>query len=426
MEPRDLTSTGKSADRPSSSYIGSEDVIRIKTRFGRTITIPMDQSEVLQKHLAAFNVRLEKLTPHIPVTTALVLLNFAIYALMAYFSSHGWARLDIDELVDWGANFGPLLYYGQWWRIFASMFIHLNIVHLAFNMLFLYLAGCTVERMVGPAHFLLLYLFSGITGNMLSLFWDPVMVSAGASGAIFGVYGSLLAFLLREGKWLARDVLKAMRGNAVGFIVANLWFGLVHPGVANSAHIGGLLGGIGIGYLLARPLDITKRAQDGDQRLLVPFLVSMAVIGLLSYPLSARMHHIDVEVRFVTARYLWAQQEKELLKSAMALDERRNSHEIRDPDYANELRITIIPELTTMKEMVAAPHLGPLSKGYELQHVLLRYLEHRIEEAQANADAIQKGNPALFERAREEKNYAAADLNEFHRLSALAQRIPSR
>lgn len=131
-----------------------------------------------------FNQRLNNISPSTPITYFLVTLNIGIFVLMAL---NGYGLLNVNPAiaVDWGANFGPMTLNGEWWRLLTSTFIHFGLVHIAFNMYVLFTSGRMIERIFGSSHFLLLYLFSGLTGSMTSLLFNPYVNSAGASGAIF-------------------------------------------------------------------------------------------------------------------------------------------------------------------------------------------------------------------------------------------------
>jgi rhomboid protease GluP len=123
----------------------------------------------------------------------------------------------VGSLIAWGANYGPdTITNGQWWRLLTSMFLHIGIVHLAFNMIVLLQIGPFVERLVGNVGFLIVYFVSGFAGNVTSLVWNPYTVSAGASGAIFGLYGLLLGFLLMSRRdSIPTDVLAARGGTTI-------------------------------------------------------------------------------------------------------------------------------------------------------------------------------------------------------------------
>src|SRR5262245_31187047 len=125
-------------------------------------------------------------TPRVYVTAALIGLNVAVFAAMLLDGVHPLSPTPLD-LIDWVADFGPLTTHGQWWRLLTATFLHIGFFHLMFNMWALSAFGPLVERQVGNVGFLVLYLVAGLVGSVASLWWNPLLVSAGASGAIFGV-----------------------------------------------------------------------------------------------------------------------------------------------------------------------------------------------------------------------------------------------
>src|SRR6266481_420855 len=94
-------------------------------------------------------------------------------------------NFSLEQLLRWGANYGPYTLGGQYWRVVTSVFLHLNILHLAWNMLFLWRLGGLVQRLLGNAITFAIYILTGIGGSLLSLSWHPTTVSVGASGAVF-------------------------------------------------------------------------------------------------------------------------------------------------------------------------------------------------------------------------------------------------
>src|SRR5690349_24134866 len=95
-------------------------------------------------------------------------------------------------LLRWGADYGPLTLDSQWWRLLANIFIHVGLVHLFLNRWCLLNIGDLAEHIYGRARVVFLYLFTGVTASLVSLWWHPTLISAGASGAIFGFVGALL------------------------------------------------------------------------------------------------------------------------------------------------------------------------------------------------------------------------------------------
>lgn len=188
-----------------------------------------------------------------PVTSGLLVLNLTVFAIMLMYGSGLWHASNGVQLA-WGANFGPATQDGQWWRLFTAMFVHFGIVHLALNMWALWDVGRLVERLYGRLRFTVIYLGSGVVGNLLSLVVQGNQaVSGGASGAIFSLYGALLVFLWRERRQVDRGEFRWLFGAASVFTLLILGMGLIVPGIDNAAHAGGLVAGALLGILLARP-----------------------------------------------------------------------------------------------------------------------------------------------------------------------------
>jgi len=152
-----------------------------------------------------------------------------------------------QSLFDWGANFRPVTLEGQWWRLFTCCFLHIGVLHLLLNMYALLYIGVLLEPYLGKTRFLSAYLLSGIAASVTSLCWNDLTISAGASGAIFGMYGVFLAMLTTN--LLDKSVKKSLLISIGIFVFYNLVNGLKpNSGIDNAAHIGGLLSGLIIGY----------------------------------------------------------------------------------------------------------------------------------------------------------------------------------
>jgi rhomboid protease GluP len=212
------------------------------------------------------------------VTPVLIGINVAVFIAMALRGVNVLAPSSA-MLLPFGSNFGPYTLDGQWWRLFTAMFLHFGIAHLAFNMLGLWSLGKLTERLFGSARYLFLYLFAGLCGSCASLLWHPMVNSAGASGAIFGVLGALLAFMVNPRTRIPAHIAAAQRNSALIFIAYNLFNGFAHAGIDNAAHIGGLLAGFAMGWLLARPLDAGAAPQR--RQMVLALLGGVAVLGSL-------------------------------------------------------------------------------------------------------------------------------------------------
>ncbi len=150
---------------------------------------------LVEDGLSQFETHLTELTPRLLVVPTIIFLNVSVFALMVLSSGSNPVNPNALTMVDWGANFGPLTRGGQWWRLVSSMFLHFGVLHLAVNMWVLWDIGKLVERIVGPTGFAAAYLLAGLFGGLASIAWNENVVSAGASGAVFGVFGLLLGFM---------------------------------------------------------------------------------------------------------------------------------------------------------------------------------------------------------------------------------------
>jgi rhomboid protease GluP len=157
------------------------------------------------------------------------------------------------DALRWGADFGPLtIGQGQYWRLLTACFVHFGILHIAFNMYVLYQIGPFVQITFGRARYLILYFLAGLAGSIVSLLIHPQSVGAGASGAIFGLYGAVFGFLLRERRLLNPAAVKSIGRSAGVFVVYNLIFGAMNQTTDVSAHLGGLVVGFLAGIALVR------------------------------------------------------------------------------------------------------------------------------------------------------------------------------
>ncbi len=182
------------------------------------------------------------------VTPLLMHLNVLIFIIMVASGVH-FMRPDAESLLAWGANFRPSTMDGQAWRLLSSCFLHFGLLHLLLNMYALVYIGRHLEPIIGSGRFLGGYLLAGVAASLASLLFNEFTVSAGASGAIFGMYGVMLAIMLAKcaPKHMRRDYIAS-----IGiFVVYNLVNGFrPGSGVDNAAHIGGLLSGAAIGVAL--------------------------------------------------------------------------------------------------------------------------------------------------------------------------------
>jgi rhomboid protease GluP len=188
---------------------------------------------------------------YLNITNLLIIINTVIFLTLFALENDGLA-IDSNILVSFGAiNTEKIVLYNQWWRLIAGMFLHLDIIHLAINMVSLYIIGSIVQQTYSNTAYLFAYLATGITGSLLSLFLSPYFLLVGASGAIFGLFGLLV------GHYAIYGSIPSMSRQSV---ISNFWIiiglntliGFSITIVDISSHIGGMLSGFIFGYLTSR------------------------------------------------------------------------------------------------------------------------------------------------------------------------------
>lgn len=211
----------------------------------------------------------------ITLTQVLFGANLAVFLAMAL-ASGSVLEFPGRTMGAFGANFGPYTLSGQWWRLFTYMFLHGGLMHIAFNMWCLWDLGGLAENLYGRWTFGAIYLVTGIAGGVASVGWNPLSVSVGASGAIFGLAGALAAsFYLGEFS-LPRIAIQGTLRSLIFFIIFNVAFGSMFPGTDNACHVGGLVSGVVLGALIAK---IAPQSDASMRRFVVIAVVALAVAG---------------------------------------------------------------------------------------------------------------------------------------------------
>lgn len=179
------------------------------------------------------------------VTRAIIAINVLMWLLMTL----AGGSTNVGVLIRFGAMYAPLVIRGQYWRFVTPMFLHVGFAHLAFNSYALYQLGGIAERVYGKYRFAVIYVAAGICGSVFSFLFTRA-VSAGASGAIFGMLGALLYFARKRPGVFRRGFM----ANLLTILAINIFIGLSTPGIDNFAHMGGFLGGYTAArYAMKRP-----------------------------------------------------------------------------------------------------------------------------------------------------------------------------
>ncbi|MHB0885702.1 MAG: rhomboid family intramembrane serine protease [Bacillota bacterium] len=192
-----------------------------------------------------------------------------------------WAVTDIlgrgdpQALIRFGAKYDVLIWSGQYWRLITPIFLHAGLIHLSLNSYALYSLGIGVELLYGRARFLVIYLVAGVISTVTSLIFSSSL-SVGASGAIFGLFGAFVYFALVNRRRIGPGVWSAI----LPPLLINLGFGLVNPGIDNYAHVGGLLGGLGMSYIVA-----PQTAERPWRKGLISAVIIAVFIGAVAFSL---------------------------------------------------------------------------------------------------------------------------------------------
>jgi membrane associated rhomboid family serine protease len=220
----------------------------------------------------------------IGVTQIILGINVAVFLGMALAGST-IMDFSIAESVRWGANLGALTLSGEWWRLLTCVFVHGGIIHIAFNMWCLWNLGALCESLYGRWTYVSIYLICGVGASLASAAWHPYVPSVGASGAIFGLAGALITALKLGEFSVPRSALSGTLRSLGAFVVYNLIFGAIIPGIDNTAHIGGLVTGLIVGALIA----LVAPRDDQVPRRVVVFLV--LILALAVGAIGAARHY---------------------------------------------------------------------------------------------------------------------------------------
>jgi membrane associated rhomboid family serine protease len=226
----------------------------------------------------------------IGLTQVIFGINAAVFLGMAL-SSSTIMDFPARELIAWGANVGVLTFSGEWWRLLTNVFVHGGFLHIAFNMWCLWNLGQLCESLYGRWTYAAIYLICGIGASLASAAWHPFVPSVGASGAIFGLAGALITALKLGEFSVPRSALSGTLRSLGAFVVYNLIFGAIIPGIDNTAHIGGLITGLIVGALIAL---VAPQQDPAPRRIAVILVVILALAG----GAIGTAHHYRVPLRF--------------------------------------------------------------------------------------------------------------------------------
>ncbi len=286
----------------------------------------------------SFQYFLKRRTPRIPVTYTLLGINLLVYLWMLC-SGVGLLQPTSEQLIAWGANLGPLTLNGESWRLIFSAFLHIGLIHLAINMIVLWQIGPFVERLLTSSSFCIIYFLCAIAGSEASLWWNDFGVSAGASGALFGIFGTLLGYLMGNPIGLSVEIIIKLRQWALQFIVLNFALMFFLAGIDQAAHAGGAVAGFLLGYLLCLMVK--------NKYFRLPLLknLSLVVVGaVLLYSSWLFLKH-DCKDKFLAIKTFerFSKEEEPLLRKFSETYEQVKRNQISEKEFLEVLETEIYP-----------------------------------------------------------------------------------
>jgi rhomboid protease GluP len=419
------------ADVANVDYNAANSAFLIRTRDGRHYIIvwlvsredaealwallPQEKTPEFLEDQAAherFGKAMAVLGPRAPVTPAIIAINVAVFIAML-FAGADLMNPNPAIHIRFGSNFGPLTWTGEEWRLLTSAFLHFGLIHIALNMYALYQGGSLVERLFGSTRFAVIYLLAALSGSVASGWWDPLRNSAGASGAIFGVYGALLAFLAVRRADIPPTMLKSISSSALLFCLYSLVIGAAHPLIDNACHVGGLLGGFAAGVILARPFTPEARAAPQPAKLLIAVLAVLLPLAFLAQPLTAETGEASASLRFQRDLQAFASEEAEIVSRQTDILTFPPNARVNRLEIAQRLRREVLePWRAASRPLLQAttlPQDG--SRSSRMQTAIRDYLRARASSIELRALAFESGDPADEARAGQAEQQLGKTLN---------------
>ncbi len=352
-----------------------------------------------------FRAALRARTPWIVLTPALAALNALVFVVMLFgdrpFSEPG-------TLLDWGASQGPHTTNGEWWRLATAMFVHAGMFHLLFNLIGLAQVGELLERLVGPVVVACVYVTAGVLASLVSISEYPLAVHIGASAAVFGLYGLLLAvtawgMLRRTGVTIPLAVFQSLAPSAAMFFL----YSVVTDGIASTPNFTGFIVGLVMG------LALTKNAGERKPAL-HPLAIAMAaaavVIVYVALPLRGLMDIRPEIAQLVTS--------EDRTANVYRLAVGRFTKKQRPIDtrvLTDLIDGTILPQLRAARARVDALD-RVLAEHQPLVASASEYLRLREASWRLRAEGLRKGSMSIL---REAERIEQASLGALHRLRGM-------
>lgn len=377
-----------------------------KARVKDAATQAVRQDRDREREPEPFRDALRARTPRALVTPALVALNATIFVFMLFGAG---ALSDPETLIGWGANFGPRTTNGEWTRLVTAMFVHSGMLHLLANLACLVQLGLILERLVGHLAFAAVYAAAGLLAGLVSVSASPVAVSIGASGAIFGVYGLLLASLFwgtlhRSTVTIPPMALKRLGPATAVFIL----YSVATDRMGFAAELAGLVAGFACGLVLARGVSDRK---PPARRVAVAMAATVVIAVVFAVPLRG-LSDVRPEIEGVIAV-----EDRTAAAYSTAVDRFRKGR-ITATALAQLIDRTILPEVRAARARVEALDRVP-AQHQPLVASAEEYLRLREQSWRLRAEALHKGSMRTL---READKTERASLDAFEKIRSADQK----
>jgi membrane associated rhomboid family serine protease len=356
-----------------------------------------------------FKKQLEQLPKGTPAAWSLLTLLCLAYLVVAWGGGQ-WFQFEAPYLATVGGNFPPYTIDGQWWRMLSATFLHGGLIHLAFNAYALYHFGILAERLYGFRAFLAIYFLAGFVGSCGTLLASPSAVGVGASGAIFGIIGALLAFFLTDKEFLNAGVRNKLVTNFTIFAVYALLSGFRTEGIDNAAHIGGFLTGLILGWFTGAPPRVRKDSSGWvSRKVLAGFC--LVLIGAGVAIAAAPQSNVNFQTHVAMLELLKDIGARETTMSENLEHFRAKGAEATDDDLEMLLQqMRTVYEGDTEQLMA----LHPKTRGLEERRdLLLRYITLKQEVNGLFAEYFERTDSELIETAKQKLAEAKELASEF-------------
>lgn len=312
------------------------------------------------------------------VTFFLIAINLLVYGLMVL-KHVNYANPSVKDIIDWGGNLRFNVTGGEWWRLITALFVHIGIFPLLVNMAGLYFISLAVEPILGKLKFLIAYLCTGIVAGLVSILWVEEGVTSGASGAVFGMFGVLLAFATTA--YINKKFPKTWIVFTLAYVGFNVFMGL-HEANDNAANLGGFAAGVVIGYLFYLFHFKRNLARAGGTRISVEILLLTSLLVFFYLRKNGR----DDTLRF----------EKEVMKlnqiELKAMTQMQQLQSKTNEEAALVLRDSALPQWRHFQQEIYKTDVYRLDDEFKQKRKLLsKYASLRVHQTELIYKSINEG-----------------------------------